>query len=198
MTQIEASAGYADPHRVAHGGMSGSRRHVSEHAARGPESKRIIVGFGFWIFLLSDIVMFSALFATYAVLVGQTAGGPSGPELFDLRNTGIETACLLLSSFTCGIGSIGALTHRGSWFYGAMVVTFGGNALTGWLRSRRAAVQARGRIAELLVALLDPVLAVQAFRVVYRVAPRSGASLSHLVTHSFVCAGRPEKAHEPK
>jgi cytochrome o ubiquinol oxidase subunit 3 len=68
--------------------------------------------------------MFSALFATYAVLVGQTAGGPSGPELFDLSNTGIETACLLLSSFTCGIASIGALTHRGSWFYGAMVVTF--------------------------------------------------------------------------
>jgi len=124
MTPIEASAGYADPHRVGYGGMSDSRRHVSEHAARGPESKRIIVGFGFWIFLLSDIVMFSAFFATYAVLVGQTAGGPSGQELFDLRNTGIQTACLLLSSFACGVASIGAQWHRGSWFYGAIAATF--------------------------------------------------------------------------
>ena len=43
----------------------------------GPAEKRVIVGYGFWIFLLSDIVMFSAFFATYAVLVGETAGGPS-------------------------------------------------------------------------------------------------------------------------
>src|SRR5260370_9694397 len=68
--------------------------------------------------------MFSAFFATYAVLVGQTAGGPSGRELFDLRNTGIETGCLLLSSFACGLASIGAQAHRGSWFYGAMAATF--------------------------------------------------------------------------
>ncbi len=47
-------------------------------------------------------------FATYAVLVGATAGGPSGRELFDLRNVAVETACLLLSSFTCGLASIGA------------------------------------------------------------------------------------------
>jgi cytochrome o ubiquinol oxidase subunit 3 len=87
-------------------------------------SKRIIVGYGFWIFLLSDIVMFSAFFASYAVLVGQTAGGPSGRELFDLRNTAIQTACLLLSSFTCGLAGIGAQTRRGSWFYGAMAATF--------------------------------------------------------------------------
>jgi cytochrome o ubiquinol oxidase subunit 3 len=94
------------------------------HAAHGLLSKRIIVGYGFWIFLLSDIVMFSAFFASYAVLVGQTAGGPSGRELFDLRNTAIQTACLLLSSFTCGLASIGAQTRRGSWFYGAMAATF--------------------------------------------------------------------------
>jgi cytochrome o ubiquinol oxidase subunit 3 len=94
------------------------------HAAAEGMSKRIIVGYGFWIFLLSDIVMFSAFFATYAVLVNQTAGGPSGHDLFDLRNTALETACLLLSSFTCGIASIGAQAHRGSWFYAAMTVTF--------------------------------------------------------------------------
>ena len=67
--------------------------------------------------------MFSAFFATYAVLVGATAGGPSGRDLFDLHNVAIETACLLLSSFTCGLASIGARTHRGSWFYGAMAAT---------------------------------------------------------------------------
>jgi cytochrome o ubiquinol oxidase subunit III len=99
------------------------RRHMAG-AASGLVSKRTIVGYGFWIFLLSDIVMFSAFFATYAVLVGQTADGPSGGELFDLRNTAIQTACLLLSSFACGIASIGAQAHRGSWFYGAMAITF--------------------------------------------------------------------------
>jgi cytochrome o ubiquinol oxidase subunit 3 len=90
----------------------------------GPAPKRIVTGYGFWIFILSDMIMFAAFFATYAVLHGQTAGGPSGHELFDLRNTGIETACLLLSSFTCGLASIGAQAHRGSWFYGAMAATF--------------------------------------------------------------------------
>ena len=78
------------------------------HAARDVASKRIIVGYGFWIFLLSDIIMFSAFFATYAVLSGQTAGGPSGKDLFHMHIVAIETACLLLSSFTCGIASIGA------------------------------------------------------------------------------------------
>ncbi len=100
------------------------RPQAAAHAAGELMSKRIIVGYGFWIFLLSDIVMFSAFFATYAVLVGETAGGPSGAELFDLRNTAIETACLLLSSFTCGIASIGAQTRREPWFYGAMAATF--------------------------------------------------------------------------
>ena len=48
----------------------------------GPAPKRIVVAYGFWIFLLSDIVLFSALFATYAVLVNATAGGPAGAQLF--------------------------------------------------------------------------------------------------------------------
>jgi cytochrome o ubiquinol oxidase subunit 3 len=109
--------------QVAAGPESWDRRQTVKHAAGGQVSKRIIVGYGFWIFLLSDIIMFSAFFATYAVLVGATAGGPSGRELFDLRNVGIETVCLLLSSFTCGLASIGARMHRGSWFYGAMVAT---------------------------------------------------------------------------
>ena len=115
MSAFEAAAGYDRE--------SLDRWPTAELAAGELMSKRIIVGYGFWIFLLSDIIMFSAFFATYAVLVGATADGPSGRELFDLRNVGIETAFLLLSSFTCGLASIGARTHRGSWFYGAMSAT---------------------------------------------------------------------------
>jgi cytochrome o ubiquinol oxidase subunit 3 len=118
MTAFDAAAPY--PARFERE----DREHTAEHAAGELMSKRIIVGYGFWVFLLSDIVMFSAFFATYAVLRDATAGGPGGAELFDLRNTAIETACLLLSSFTCGVASIGAQIKRGSWFYGAMTVTF--------------------------------------------------------------------------
>ena len=88
----------------------------------GPPSKRIITGYGFWIFLLSDIVMFSCFFAAYAVLSGQTAGGPSGAELFNLRNVAIETAFLLLSSFACGMASIAAEVRSHLWFQIAQLV----------------------------------------------------------------------------
>ena len=103
----------------------------ASHAAAGdahPDAvlaaRRIIAGYGFWIFLLSDIVMFSAFFAAYAVLSTETAGGPGGKDLFQLNNVAIETACLLLSSFTCGLASIGARTRNNFWFYGAMTATF--------------------------------------------------------------------------
>jgi cytochrome o ubiquinol oxidase subunit 3 len=97
--------------------------HTPGHDEGGIPSKRIVVGYGFWIFLLSDIIMFSAFFASYAVLVGATAGGPAGHELFDLRNAAIETACLLASSFTCGLASIAAGAKSKLWFYAAMAVT---------------------------------------------------------------------------
>jgi cytochrome o ubiquinol oxidase subunit III len=74
----------------------------------GPAPKRIVVAYGFWIFILSDIVMFSGLFAAYAVLAGNTAGGPTGAELFNLHNVFIETMCLLFSSYTCGLGALSA------------------------------------------------------------------------------------------
>ncbi len=141
MSGVEATADRADSKRVAYAWESRDRH----HAAGALVSKRVIVGYGFWIFLLSDIVMFSAFFATYAVLVGQTAGGPSGRELFDLRNTGIQTACLLLSSFACGLASIGAQAHRGSWFYSAMAATFIlGAAFIGLEAREFAALVARG------------------------------------------------------
>ncbi len=122
MSGAQATAGRGDPYQLGHGG--GQRQQHAEHAERGHESKRIITGYGFWIFLLSDIVMFSAFFATYAVQVGATAGGPTGHDLFDLRNVAIETACLLVSSFTCGIATIGTQAKRRLWFYGGMTLTF--------------------------------------------------------------------------
>jgi cytochrome o ubiquinol oxidase subunit III len=135
MTGLEAVAGHGG---AAHAGYG-------QPAAGHLAAKRIIVGYGFWIFLLSDIVMFSAFFATYAVLVGQTAGGPSGRELFDLRGTAIETGCLLLSSFACGVAMIGAQAHRGSWFYGAMTATFLlGAAFVGLEAREFAGLVARG------------------------------------------------------
>ena len=90
----------------------------------GPAPKRIVVGYGFWIFLLSDIVMFAALFAAYAVLVGATSGGASGAELFSQRSVAIETACLLASSYTCGLMSLAVGSRRRAGIYLGAVVTF--------------------------------------------------------------------------
>ena len=101
----------------AHHGSASSR------VWSGPAPKRIVTGYGFWIFILSDIIMFAAFFATYAVLLGQTAGGPSGRDLFDLRNVAIETGFLLASSFTCGLASIAADSRSAIWFQLAMAVT---------------------------------------------------------------------------
>jgi cytochrome o ubiquinol oxidase subunit 3 len=111
----------------------------------GPASVRIVVAYGFWIFLLSDIIMFSALFATYAVLSGQTAGGPSGHDLFKLRNVGIETLCLLLSSYTCGLGMLAIARRRMTGFYIAFALTFAlGAAFLGLELSEFASMVARG------------------------------------------------------
>jgi cytochrome o ubiquinol oxidase subunit 3 len=90
----------------------------------GPAPKRIVVAFGFWIFLLSDIVMFSALFASYAVLMHATAGGPTGAELFNQVSVAIETACLLASSYTCGLMSLAINSRRSLGTYLGAVITF--------------------------------------------------------------------------
>src|SRR5215469_14853905 len=71
--------------------------------AGGPAPKKILVSFGFWIFLLSDIVMFSAFFAAFQVAAG--SAGQVAPR-FDLSNLALQTVCLLLSSFVCGIAML--------------------------------------------------------------------------------------------
>src|SRR6202161_1469817 len=90
----------------------------------GPASKRIVVGYGFWIFLLSDIVMFSAFFAAYAVLAHATAGGPGGMQLFNQRSVAIETACLLASSYTCGLMQLAVTGRPYGVTYGIRILTF--------------------------------------------------------------------------
>jgi cytochrome o ubiquinol oxidase subunit 3 len=90
----------------------------------GPAPKRIVAGYGFWIFILSDIVMFSALFAGYAVLAKATAGGPSAVQLFDQRNVAMETAFLLLSSYACGLMSMATNSRRYFGTFLGAVVTF--------------------------------------------------------------------------
>lgn len=64
--------------------------------------------FGFWVYLMTDLLMFAVLFAVYAVLHDSTAGGPNGRELFSLPLALTETLLLLTSSFTCGLGMIAA------------------------------------------------------------------------------------------
>jgi cytochrome o ubiquinol oxidase subunit 3 len=63
---------------------------------------------GFWIYLMSDCVLFAALFCAFAVLRGATAGGPGAKDLFDLSYVAVETTFLLLSSFTYGMAAISA------------------------------------------------------------------------------------------
>ena len=64
--------------------------------------------FGFWIYIMSDCILFAALFATFVVLSGNDAGGPSGKQLFDLPYTFGETMCLLCSSTSYGFASLAA------------------------------------------------------------------------------------------
>src|SRR4249920_2613139 len=100
------------------------REALAAASEAGSASKRIVVAYGFWIFILSDIVMFSGLFAAYAVLSGNTAGGPTGRELFDLRKVFIETMCLLFSSYTCGLGALSAERRQSGRFLIFAALTF--------------------------------------------------------------------------
>src|SRR5262245_45356646 len=116
MSIAGADVGFAD----------GAARYVpvAVHAEGSVASRRIVTAFGFWVFLLSDVVMFSAFFASYAVLKDMTAGGPSGRDLFNLSTVALETGCLLISSFTCGMASLGARARSNSMYYGGMIATF--------------------------------------------------------------------------
>lgn len=80
---------------------------MSEAITKTQEDKTV---FGFWIYLMTDCILFASLFATFIVLRGNTFGGPSGSEIFSMPYVLVETLLLLISSFTCGLGLLAA--HR--------------------------------------------------------------------------------------
>ena len=83
------------------------------------------VVFGFWVFLMSDLILFSLLFATFVTMTDSTAAGPDGKALFDLRSIASETGALLVSSFTFGMASI-AMKYRTD--RGGLLFMAGGHA----------------------------------------------------------------------
>ena len=104
-------------------GLTHGRSEDTGLGHRGPESKSIVVPYGFWLFVLSDMVIFSALFASYGTLVHATDGGPTTNQLFDRNLVAIETIALLLSSFVCGLAMITAKRANMLWTQVWLVVT---------------------------------------------------------------------------
>jgi cytochrome o ubiquinol oxidase subunit 3 len=82
-------------------------KHTLAHTQAGETAT-----FGFWVYLMTDCVLFATLFATYAVLHNNTNGGLSAHQLFDLPYVLRETIVLLVSSFTCGLAVLAA--HKGN------------------------------------------------------------------------------------
>lgn len=90
---------------VRHPGLNLGAAHGPNHDAAEP------VIFGFWLFLMSDAILFGMVFATYVSSLSATAGGPGPRALYDIRSVFIETLLLLTSSFTFGMASL-ALKYR--------------------------------------------------------------------------------------
>jgi cytochrome o ubiquinol oxidase subunit 3 len=80
--------------------------------------------FGFWLYLMTDLVLFASIFATYAVVGHNYAGGPTGKELFDLRYLFVETMLLLFSSATFGLAALAMHDGRKGLVLTWLVVTF--------------------------------------------------------------------------
>jgi cytochrome o ubiquinol oxidase subunit 3 len=80
--------------------------------------------FGFWLYLMSDLVLFSALFATFAVLSRNYAGGPTGKELFNLPYLFVETMFLLASSAACGFTMLAIRDDKKALVVVGLSVTF--------------------------------------------------------------------------
>ena len=78
---------------------------------------------GFWIYLLSDLMIFASLFVAYGVLGRSYAAGPSGADLFDLKLIAVNTAVLLLSSITYGFAMIAMQARRARGVIGWLALT---------------------------------------------------------------------------
>jgi len=68
--------------------------------------------FGFWVYLMTDLILFCVLFATYIVLCNNTFSGPSARQLFSMQEALTETLLLLVSSFTCSLGMLAVYRKR--------------------------------------------------------------------------------------
>lgn len=79
---------------------------------------------GFWIYLMTDCLIFATLFATYAILHNQTFGGVTSKEFFTLPLVFVETMCLLFSSVTCGFALLFAVKRKGTQVILWLIVTF--------------------------------------------------------------------------
>lgn len=79
---------------------------------------------GFWLYLMTDCILFASLFAVYAVLRESTAGGPSGAELFELPMVLVETLILLTSSFTCGLALLALRQGNVKWLIVWLAATY--------------------------------------------------------------------------
>ncbi|MGB3394503.1 MAG: cytochrome o ubiquinol oxidase subunit III [Stenotrophomonas sp.] len=97
--------------------------HAADHGHEHHDSGGNTV-LGFWIYLMSDLLIFASLFVTYVVLAGGTNGGPDAKELFDLKFVAGETALLLLSSLTFGLGMIAMHQKKLGLMFGWLAVTW--------------------------------------------------------------------------
>lgn len=79
--------------------------------------------FGFWLYLMTDIILFASLFATYMILRPNIAGGPSAAEILDPTYALLETIVLLTSSFTCGLAALALRFKRTRVALGSLAAT---------------------------------------------------------------------------
>lgn len=98
-----------------------SMAHNGEHEHPDPVEMQTL---GFWLYLMSDLILFATLFATYVVLGRNYAGGPTGKELFDLRYLLGETLFLLFSSVTYGLAMVAMHEGKKQWVQIGLAITF--------------------------------------------------------------------------
>jgi cytochrome o ubiquinol oxidase subunit 3 len=105
--------------------MTGAANAAQSAEARAPEVDLYEEkAFGFWLYLMSDAVIFALLFATYVVMAPNHAGGPTGKDVFNLSRTFAETMLLLTSTLTFGLASVAVRLGRLPQVLGWLAVTF--------------------------------------------------------------------------
>ena len=106
---------------ISHGALDDAHGGGVDHHHHDDGSKTLL---GFWIYLMSDCLIFSGLFATFAVLANSTAGGPTGKELFELPYVLGETMLLLISSVTFGMAMLNMHAGQKGRLLAWLAVTF--------------------------------------------------------------------------